>query len=254
METKAKTNIEDSKYFYSKNYPLKYYEMDSKMILKPSALLNFLQDMATINAEMHGFGYSFTHPKNYGWFLVKYHMDFDDYPQDVEEITIKTEPRGLSKILAHRDFEIWSSDDKRRLGCAASQWMMVDLETKTVLPLAKVLDSMPQYEKRETDLQFNKILPPEDFSYKKTFEIRYDDIDVNKHVNNANYIVWAFETLPYKFRAQNKLKTLDIVYKKEIAFGHNIISEAEIDEKSSIHVLKNATTGEDLCLVSAIWS
>lgn len=253
MQTQTNTKIEQRKYFYSKVCPLKYYEMDSKMVLKPSALLNLLQDLATINAEMFGFGYSYTHPKNYGWFLVKYHMEFDDYPQERDDIIIKTEARGSSKILAFRDFEIWSSDNKKMLGRASSQWMMVDLETKKVLPLAKVIDFMPLYEKRENDLQFNKIVPPEKFSFTKTFEIRYDDIDVNQHVNNANYIVWAFETLPYEFKSKNKLKTLDIVYKKEIAYGHKIISEAEINEKSSTHILKNQTTGEDLCLVEAVW-
>lgn len=77
METKTVIKIEDSKYFWQKNYQIAYYDVDLNMVLKPSALLNFLQDAATINAEMHGFGYSFTHPKNYGWFLIKFHMIFD---------------------------------------------------------------------------------------------------------------------------------------------------------------------------------
>lgn len=242
---------------WENKYPLKYYEMDFKMVLKPSALLNFLQDVATINAEMFGFGYSFTHPKNYGWFLVKYHLEFDDYPQELDEIIIKTEPRGSAKILAFRDFEIWTPDNKKKLGRAASQWMLVDLKTKNILPLAKTLESMPVYEKRETDLTFNKISLPESFSesldYEKTFEIRYDDIDVNQHVNNANYITWAFETLSWDFRGEYKLKNVDIVYKKEIAFGNNVISQTQIRGKSSLHVLKNATTGEDLCLIQAEW-
>lgn len=255
MEIQTQTKIEDSEYCWAKEYQLKYYEMDFNMVLKPSALLNFLQDIATINAEMHGFGYSFTHPKNYGWFLIKYHMGFDDYPQELDEIIIKTEPRGISKILASRDFEIWTSDNKKRLARVASQWMMIDLSNKNIINMAKETDFMPAFVKRENDLQFSKILPPEKTDFEKIFEIRFDDIDVNQHVNNANYIVWAFETLPYEFKAGHKLKTLDIVYKKEIAYGHKVISVAEIndEQKSSLHILKNETTGEDLCLISAIW-
>ena len=44
---------------YTKNIQLKYSEMDCRLVLKPSALLNFLQDMASDNAEMLGFGYSY---------------------------------------------------------------------------------------------------------------------------------------------------------------------------------------------------
>ena len=122
METNTIIKIEDSKYFWAKEYPIAYYEMDFKMALKPSALMNFLQDLATKHAEMLGFGYSFIHPKNYAWFLIKYHMEFDEYPCELNEILIKTEARGVSKILAFRDFEIWTSDNKKRLGRIVSNW------------------------------------------------------------------------------------------------------------------------------------
>ena len=246
---------QNTKYCWEKEYQLKYYEMDFKRVLKTSSLMNFLQDMATINAEMLGFGYTFTSSRNLGWFLIKYHMEFDDYPQELEKIIIKTEARGISKILANRDFEIWTADNKKRLGRVASQWMMIDLSTKNILPLVKVVDFMPSLEKRETDLQFKKIIPPQKTDFEKTFEVRYDDIDVNQHVNNANYIVWAFETLPYDFKSKHKLKTLDIIYKKEIAFGNKIISSVELNEgtKTSTHVLKNQANGEELCFVSAKW-
>ena len=65
---------------YTKNIQLKYSEMDCRLVLKPSALLNFLQDMASDNAEMLGFGYSYITKKNLMWFLLKYRMEFTDYP------------------------------------------------------------------------------------------------------------------------------------------------------------------------------
>lgn len=255
MGAKSLINIEDRELFYSKKYPIKYYEMDSNKALKPSGLMNFLQDLATENAEMLGFGPSFVFPRNYAWFLIKYHMEFDEYPCALDELVMKTEPRGITKIIASRDFEIFTTEDKR-LGRIASNWMMIDLATKSILPLAKVATSMPAFEKREEDLQFEKIKPIERVDYEKTFEIRYDDIDVNQHVNNANYIVWTFETLPYEFKANHKIKILDIVYKKEIAYGHEIISQVEYDEttKTTFHSLKNATNGDELCVICVKWA
>jgi medium-chain acyl-[acyl-carrier-protein] hydrolase len=247
------SEVIERKYLWTQKYSLRYSEMDFKQVLKPSALMNFLQDMATENAEMLGFGPSFVFPKNYAWFLIKYRMEFDDYPQELNELVFKTEPRGISKIIASRDFEIWSPDEKKQLGRVASNWMMIDLSNKSILPLAKLVTTMPPLEKRESDLKFEKIAVPETFNFEKTFEIRYDDIDVNQHVNNANYIIWAFETLPHDFKANHKLKTLDVLYKKEIAFGHDIISQVQLQDKVSTHVLKNATTGEDLCHVCANW-
>lgn len=256
MQTLKTIKIEDSKYYWAKQYPIKYYEMDFNQILKPSTLMNLLEDIATINAEMFNFGYSFVSARNYGWFLIKYHMEFDDYPQELDELVIKTEARGISKIIANRDFEIWTADNKKRLGRVASNWMLIDLNTKNILPIAKIIDFMPAFQKRENDLQFQKILPFEQIDFEKTFEIRFDDIDVNQHVNNSNYIIWAFESLPYEFRSKYKLKTLDVVYKKEISYGNNVISQAQIDEKNktSKHVLKNEKTDEELCFVQAVWA
>ena len=85
------------------------------------------------------------------------------------------------------------------------------------------------------------------------FEIRFDDLDVNKHVNNANYVVWAFEPLDFEFRQKHKLKTLDMVFKKEITFGSKVLSCIKIDDNITIHLLRNYETGEDLCHVCAEW-
>lgn len=254
MSTQTKITMEISPYTWSQTYPVKYYELDINKVLKPSSLMNFLQDMATKNAEMLGFGPTFVFKNGYAWFLIKYRMEFDDYPYDLEEIVIKTEPRGISKIIANRDFEIWTAKN-RRLGRITSQWMLVDLSNRNVLPLAKVAPQLKMFEKREDDLQFNKISAPETCNYEKNFDIRFDDIDINRHVNNANYIVWAFEALPYEFRGKYKLKTLDVAYKKEITHGHSIISQAFLDEENqtSTHVVKNASNGDELCLVKAIW-
>ncbi|MBP7211702.1 hypothetical protein KBA27_02600 [bacterium] len=243
-----------TKYAFEKKYPIDYHQTDLKNVLKPSALLNILQDIATINAEMLGFGYSFTYPKNYGWFLIKYRMEFENYPQNLTECIVRTEARGLSKLMASRDFEL-SSTDGKKLGRISSQWLLIDLESKRILPIKKVLDFVDDFQKREDDLQFPKLKPIEKVDFEKTFEIRYDDIDINQHVNNANYVIWATEPLPFEFLTNNKIKTLDIIYKKEIAYGNNVISSVEFDENNKIshHVLKNATNNDELCFLSIEW-
>lgn len=242
--------IVKNEFFYEKKYEVRYSDMDYKKCLKPSALLNFLQDLATIAAEKKGFGYSFVSERNYAWFLLKYHMEFVDYPSNLDEIVIRTEARGYTKLFANRDFEIYTTEGKF-LGRVVSLWAMIDLNTKNMLNLKDVTPSMPAFEKREDDLGYEKIKQLENVDFEEIFKIRFDDIDVNRHVNNVNYVIWATEVLPYEFKSNHKLKQLEMVYKKEIQFGHNVISQAQFDEegKVSTHILKNQTTNEELCLV-----
>lgn|SRR5574344_24431 len=243
-----------NKYEFEKKYPVDYHQTDLKNALKPSALLNILQDLATINAEMLGFGYSFTHPKNYGWFLIKYRMEFEDYPENLTNLIVRTEARGISKLMAVRDFEILTLEGKL-LGRISSQWLLVDMNLKKILPISKILDFMPKFEKREDDLTFPKIPEIKRVDFEKIFEIRYDDIDVNQHVNNANYLVWATEPLPYEFLTEHKIKKLDILYKKEISFGNSVKSSVEFDKetKTSFHSLTNSQNDEELCFLSIKW-
>ncbi len=239
---------------FEETVKIRYSEMDCDLVLKPSAMLQFLQDLASDNAEFLNFGYSYIIKNNLAWFLLKYRIEFEDYPEGIYDITIKTEPRGYNKIFAFRDFEILHHD--KLIGRATSSWALVDLETKSMANVAEVLAEnkyMVPHEKRENDLNFGKIKLPESFDTEKIFEIRFDDLDVNRHVNNANYIVWAFETLDFDFRRKHKLKTLDMMFKKEISYGSKVLSCAKISDKETVHVLKNAETGEELCLVNALW-
>ena len=241
---------ENSPYYLKEIYPVRYSEVDYNECLKPSAMFNFLQDMATNGADAANFGYKDIHPKNLGWYLLKYHMEFSNYPVKAKNLIFKTEARGYNKIFAHRDFEIYS-EDNNLMGRVLSYWTLVDINTKAMVCPGDIFEQFKKVEKREDDLSFVKVKELERVDYAEEFKIRFDDIDVNGHANNANYIIWAFESLPKEFRDNHKLKTLDIVYKKEISFYNKVLSEIQIENNFTRHSVKNKSTGEELCLVNA---
>lgn len=239
---------------FEEQIKVKYSEMDYKLALKPSSLLNFLQDMASANAESLGFGYSYITPKNLGWFLLKYRMEFNDYPVSVYNLTLKTEPRGCQKLFAYRDFYI--CEGEKLLGKISSVWAVVDMTTKAPVPVQPALNNehMSIYKKREDDLTFKKLKPVERADIEKIFEVRYEDIDVNSHANNGNYIIWALEPLTFDFRSTHKIKTLDIQFKKEVKYGAKVVSQIEfLNDFTTLHLIKNYETNEDLCLVEILW-
>lgn len=243
---------EETLYTFENKYPLTWYEVDYQKILKPSALLNHLQDIATKSADKVGVGLSFTEPRHYAWFLLKYHLEFEDYPQNLDKITLKTEARGISRLFAIRDFEIWSEDKSKFLGRASTQWAMINLNDKSFVKIGEQ-GIFPPFEKREDDLSFPKVNQLDSYDSEKVFDVRYDDIDVNQHVNNANYIVWAFEALPLEFRKNHKPKTIDLVYKKDISYGNKVKSKIKIENDMTYHLLTNQENDEPLCVVSAQW-
>lgn len=239
---------------FEEDIKIRYSDMDYDTVLKPSALLLFLQDLASDNADSLDFGYKFVRKNNLAWYLLKYRIEFTDYPKGVQKLHFKTEPRGYNKLFAFRDFEIINNG--KLIGKAASTWAMVDLDNKSMANLSEVLKDCPYmapFEKRESDLIYGKIKTPEKFDLQKVLEIRYDDLDVNRHVNNANYISWAYEPLSFDFRLKYKPKTIDIVFKKEITHDSKILVQVESVDKRTVSVLKNYETNEDLCLIQTEW-
>ena len=72
--------------YLTDKFNIRFSEMDYNLALKPYSLLNFLQDIASNNAEQLGFGYSYMSKNNLAWFLIKYRMEFIEYPQGISFI------------------------------------------------------------------------------------------------------------------------------------------------------------------------
>jgi len=238
---------------YSEKILVKYSETDQNLAMKPYALLNFLQDIASANANEWGFGYPCLHPKGYGWFLIKYRMEFEEYPYDVQDLTLTTEPRGYNKIFAYRNFNL--QKDGKIIARMSSMWSIVDTLNHSMVTIKDIVNTprMPQFTKGDEDLTFAKISPVHNVQLEKEYEVRYNDLDVNAHANNGNYIVWAFEPLSFDFKNTHSIKTLDMIYKKEAKYGEKLISQVEFkDENTTLHCLKNKD-GDDLFLLQCEW-
>ena len=239
---------------FENTYKIRYSELDCNLSLKPSSLLQLLQDIASEDAQNKDFGYSFLASKNMGWFLLKYHIEFNDIPKGICDIKIQTESRGYNKLFAFRDFEVYSNNIS--IARATTTWGLIDLNTKSMGNIVEILSenkNISHFEKREDDLKYNKIASIQETTNKKEFVVRFDDLDVNQHVNNSNYILWALEALNFDFRKNKTLKTLDIIFKKEAKYSDAISSEVQVIDNTTIHAIKNQKTNEDLCLIQASW-
>ena len=233
---------------------IRYSDLDFKKRLKPVSILNFFQDIAVDNAEKCGFGESATTPRDLMWVLLKYRIEFTNYPIDIKTLTLKTEPRGYHRLFAYRNFEM--SSNGKLVAKASTMWSLINFRTKTLVNIETSFDSpyMTKFEAGENDLTFSKIPPMTQVDAKKEFEVRYNDIDGNRHANNGNYIIWALEPLSYDFKKYHQLKTLDIAFKKEIKLGEKLISKVQmLDKSQTLHVLTHQETGEDICLFLCVW-
>lgn len=235
--------------------PVSIAETDCCHKVKPVVIFNYMQDLAAKSIDKYDKNFSCEEllKKGLGWFLIRYRIEFDSCPKDVKDLLVKTECRGASKMTTFRDFEVYDNSTGERILRAGSSWLIVDLNNKSVVNISQAYPQFLSFEKRDDDLVLQKLRSIDSVDFEKEFSVRYDDIDMNNHVNNTVYITWALETLGYDFRTSHDLKSLDIYFKHEVKYGDKVLSQVCIDEENLIsrHVIKNASTGEELCLLKA---
>jgi medium-chain acyl-[acyl-carrier-protein] hydrolase len=206
--------------------------------LRPVSLMNELQAVADMHATLLGAGRGFCRDNNITWVVTHYVIDIPEMPGDKEELSFITWPVDHEQLRATRDFEVRGADG-RPMVRAASQWIMIDLAARRPVKLAEYMPDWECLPERALDAAFEKFADF-DAPNARDFDVRYDDFDVNQHVNNAVYATWATESLGVDFLDSHKLRGLKINFKKEIPAGTEKVSVGyETDGKSSRHVIRS---------------
>lgn len=201
---------------HTQNILVKSYQCDRYGYLRPIMLMNFLQGAAASHADELGAGRTYCEAHNIAWVVTHYMIDIIELPKFKDMVVLKTWPSYNDGLRSYRDFEIRNKEDGRLMIRATSQWVLINLNTRRLLRLNDELPEWTSIDERVWDISFNKA--PK-FEPEKTHVVkcRFDDIDVNQHINNAVYAVWATESVGFEFRNSHKLTGIEIYFEHEIS-------------------------------------
>nr|QIM10589.1 acyl-ACP thioesterase [uncultured Alphaproteobacteria bacterium] len=236
-----------------KDYLIRSYECDRNGTLRIVALMNIFQDVADSHASQLGIGMEHCLKHGLAWIGSNYHIKIERMPAWHEKISVASWPAAEKKIGAVRDFEV--RDEKQNVIIrASSQWVLIDFAKKRPVALR---DNIPDYQiisERALDTDFPKIDTPERADFVKTFNVRYDDIDVNGHVNNAIYPLWATESTDVDFRLNHSPQEIEISFKKESLYGETIKAVSQISNNMSLHSLTATDDNREVARLRIVWN
>ncbi len=195
-------------------------------------ICNYLQEAASLDAEARGFSKSNFDAAggNISWVLTRMKVKMTRYPCWEEKIEVVTFPRGGRRIVAWRDFEMRTANGET-LGVATTEWMLIDLATRKVVPIPESVFSCldPDLTPVLGDAPFTPRLAwPADAepSAPFAFKAQQSHIDLNGHVNNVHYIEWMLEPLP----VSSVCGEMEIVFRSETLAGDDVlVTTAEAD-------------------------
>jgi len=198
-------------------------DVDFRNQLKLNALFNYMSDAAWVHAEKLYLGYTDLLKAGYFWVLAWARVEMDDYPKFGDSVKIRTWPQMLHKRFVIRDFAFSDANTGKVLGRGRTAWLLVDVQTKrSVDPNQTGLafefgEHQPVMEKFPT-----RIPVRENIEYIFTKSIKYSDLDVNQHVNNARYVEFLQDAYSLHDFKHHQPKSLELSYLAECLFDQDI--------------------------------
>ncbi|MBR1604527.1 MAG: hypothetical protein IJ660_00280 [Alphaproteobacteria bacterium] len=236
---------------FCKKYSVRSYECDKHQNLRLLTLMNILQDAADSHADALGVGYEFCVAHGLAWVAANYHVKILRAPKIHENIEIQTWPSEERKLSAIRDYEI--TDEKGNILVQAStQWVLINAETKRPQPLRSHLPFYDILDEKADNYDFIKLALPDKYDIEKKFAVRFDDIDVNNHVNNAVYPLWISEAVDGTFRDTHTISELELIFKKPAVAGEIVKIASAFEENNSLHLI-TTDDGRELVHAAVKW-
>jgi acyl-ACP thioesterase len=191
------------------------------------ALQRWLQNAAAQHAEALGVGIQALQHQGLTWILSRISLSIIRAPVCGKTVRLLTWPSGVrGKLVAERQFYLETLDGEPLLK-GSSEWLCVNLTTGRLAPLPEAVKALASPTTHTFRLCQNKLpTPAADKTPLHTLDlqVRRQQIDANRHVNNVHYSEWAHETLPETFYFNQQPIAFDIEFKAAAKLGDAITS------------------------------
>lgn len=214
---------------YTEEHRLTYYECDRTGRATLATLIDIAILASQDQSDALGLTTDFVQSHGVGWVVTQYAMTITRMPRLDETVTLAVRGSAYNPYFAYREF--WIRDAAgQELAYITSIWVTMSQTTRRIVKIDPELVAPYHSEavKRIPRLPRPLHFEPTETTLSKPYQVRFFDIDPNRHVNNAHYFDWLLDTLPADFLLQHNLMHVDVRYENEVKYGHTVTSEVNI--------------------------
>jgi acyl-ACP thioesterase len=212
-----------------------------------------LQETAWQHARLLGKGFVERAEGSVFWVLSRLRIELSDLPKWGEEFEIQTQPVGVEKLFAIREFVMRRISDGETFGVAKSGWLVVDGGRGRPLRPQKLLEDI-ELEPSVVEADLTGIEAPASGAGSDLLiqteprAAQHHDIDQYNHVNNAAYLEWVIDALPENLRGGRQTR-LDLDFLKETVLGDRFAVLIEQQPNRVNCQVQSVPEGEPLCRI-----
>lgn len=225
---------------------LGYTQTDFLGNWKLSDMFTEFANIATAHATSFG-GWDPKYIDQYGWVIAKMRVKVHQPIHMDDEVVVRTWITQGSAVVHPRQYEIVNEKGDVIVE-ATSNWTLIDLVRRRIAIPKRVGLTFPEEICKpgtiEIETDFND---EEGYTFVEKRQVRYGDIDVNGHLNNAKYVEWVCDCLGYDVFKENFIEDLSIQFKKETGPNEYLVLEKKcegntfkvrgLDEEGNLHFM-----------------
>lgn len=224
---------------------------DKKARLK--SLFNYLQSTIDAHSRKQGTSAVQIESRNLSWVYARFYAEVRQYPQLYQKIICRTWLAKLEPYLSHRDFTI-SDQNNNILLAATGSLALINRDTRKPaeikVPAGRTVEINSE---RSVDCTFSRIPDIEKYGIIYRTSARYEDIDINNHMNNASYAQMFYESLAGRV-PETELISIDIAFRGEVSVRDELICLSEPgDDGTYYHRMSNESKGNISALAVTKW-
>lgn len=198
-------------------------DTDFKSEMKISSILRHFQEAASLHVDKLGIGISDMQANNQiAWVLAKIRIEIKRYPKLKEKLTIETWPQLPGTIEYQRDF-IVKDENGDTIIKALSSWIIINTDTREIQRSNLVsLSHLAIYTERPLGNLLSRFKPVKVVRecYQRT--VRYSDIDLMGHLNNAKYLDFVLDCFSVYDHKKFTIKSIELSFASEALPGETI--------------------------------
>ncbi|MEG2295330.1 MAG: thioesterase [Oscillospiraceae bacterium] len=238
---------------YEQKIKIPPFECDMNGTIHLARMMGHMQEIANAQLTIINLSYEKLAQDNMAFLLSSVGIKVNSLPKMEQEIVMTTYPEPSQGAKFYRTVIVKDTNGSILL-VAKTVWLLVDIKNRKILRPNIFLDKY-DYATQQCNLNLDYLV-----KYKKPknyrlddlgcYKVRYSDIDVNNHVNNAKYIEIVLDALPAEIVTTKKIDTVFVGFTLEAKLNDVIkLDVVQIDE--NIHHIVGTKQEQD-CFYTTI--
>lgn len=202
----------------SKEFEVMLYDAGPGGAASVRSLFNYMQSAGDSHSRSLGTSLSDFAGKNLAWVYSRYYIKIISLPRIYQRLTCETWRSGINGNFVLREFSLSAPDGEKLAEAAASLALIDTISRKPVMIPEYIKEQLAIWKNSSMKYNFPPIEKIDDYDYIYETKVRYEDMDINRHMNNASYAQLVCESVMSKFTSIDP-DTLDLNFRGEAFSG-----------------------------------